>query len=97
MLLTRAKHTLQYQQEHKHMHDTPIDNALGFIILIGLYILFLWAEVMAIKEFRRLKKEGSFKGNKELLKSKLIPLIIVGVALVFMTVLIVFLLSRLFK
>lgn len=52
---------------------------------------------MAIKEFRRLKKEGSFKGNKELLKSKSIPLIIVGVALVFMTVLIVFLLSHLFK
>lgn len=97
MLLTRAKHTLQYQQEHRHTHDTPIDSALGFIILIGLYILFLWAEVMAIKEFRKLKKEGSFKDNKKLLKSKLMPLIIVGVVLVFMTVLIVFLLSRLFK
>lgn len=40
MLLTRAKHTLQYQQKHRHTHDTPIDSALSFIILIGLYILF---------------------------------------------------------
>lgn len=52
MLLSKARHTLEYQKVHKHAPDTPIDSALGLILLIVLYVIFLWADIMAIKEFR---------------------------------------------
>lgn len=91
MLLSKARHTLEYQKVHKHAPDTPIDSALGLILLIVLYVIFLWADIMAIKEFRQLSKEGKFKENKELRKQKLIPIIIVSIFLVLITALLIFL------
>ena len=91
MLLAKSKHSLQYQRAHRHAPDTPIDNALGLIIVIVLYVIFLWADIMAIKEFRQMSKEGKFKEDKELKKQKLIPIIIVSIFLVLITALLVFL------
>lgn len=91
MLLSKARHTIEYQKAHKHAPDTPIDNALGLILLIVLYVIFLWADIMAIKEFRQLSKEGKFKEDKELRKQKLIPIIIVSIFLVLVTALLIFL------
>lgn len=91
MLLSKARHTIEYQKAHNHAPDTPIDNALGLILLIVLYVIFLWADIMTIKEFRQLSKEGKFKEDKELRKQKLIPIIIVSIFLVLITVLLIFL------
>lgn len=73
----------------KSTHNTPVDNAIGKVLVVVLFILFLALDILAIREFIMLKKEGKFKENKQLLKEKLIPIVALTICLVVLTAILV--------
>lgn len=100
MFLLKLMNNLQCRKKpmstpwHRHHHYN--DGMLGFIILIGLYILFLVVDIMAIKEFIQLSKEGKLACNKELKRQKLMPILVVSTILTvfIIVVILIFVLSK---
>lgn len=99
MFLLKLTNDLQCRKKpmsnpwHRYHYN---DGMLGFIILIGLYILFLVVDIMAIKEFIQLSKEGKLVCNKELKRQKLMPILVVSTILIVFTivVILIFVLSK---